>query len=135
MQVTERWLRMSGANLRASRSIRGVIDLKHYNAEYVEWGDGPPLVIVPGLAGGIDLVEPLARELAQNFRVVSYQLRGETDCFALRRGFSLNDLATDLAEFVYLRGLEKPLVVGISFGGVIALACAARYPRLFTALG
>jgi pimeloyl-ACP methyl ester carboxylesterase len=135
MQVTERWLKLSGASFRAGRSTRGVVDLKHYNAEFVECGDGPPLVIVPGLAGGIDLVEPLARELAQNFRVISYQIRGETDCFALRRRFTLADLATDLAEFVFLRGLEKPLVVGISFGGVIALACAARYPRLFTALG
>src|SRR5262249_54030907 len=91
MQVTERWLRMSGASLRAAHGIRGVIDLKHYNAEFVEWGDGPPLVLVPGLAGGIELIEPLARELAHHFRVVSYQLRGETDCFALRRRFSLND--------------------------------------------
>lgn len=135
MQVTQRWLRMSGASLRAANGVRGILDLKHYNAEYAEWGDGPPLVLVPGLAGGIDLVEPLARVLAQDFRVISYQLRGETDCFALRRRFTLNDLATDLAEFVYLKGLEKPLVVGVSFGGVIALACTARYPRLFSALG
>jgi pimeloyl-ACP methyl ester carboxylesterase len=134
MIATQRWLRMSGANSQSSQATRGVLDLRHYNAEYVEWGEGPPLVLVPGLAGGIDLIEPLARELAQHFHVISYQTRGESDCFALRRRFDLNDLAADLAEFVFLRGLERPAILGVSFGGVIALASAARYPRLYSSV-
>jgi pimeloyl-ACP methyl ester carboxylesterase len=135
MIVTQRWLRMSGASHRPNHFIRGVVDLKHYNAEFVEWGEGPPLVVVPGLAGGIDLLEPLIHELGQHFRVICYQTRGEADCFALRRRFDLTDLATDLAEFVFLRGLECPAVFGCSFGGVIALASAAKYPRLYSSVG
>jgi pimeloyl-ACP methyl ester carboxylesterase len=70
----------------------------------------------------------LARRLATHFRVISYQLRGETDCFALRRRFGLRDLAGDLAEFLDCHGLESPPVLGVSFGGVLALEFAARYP-------
>lgn len=133
MQVTNRWLRMSRAA--SQEAIRGVADLKAYNADFAEWGDGPPIVLVPGLAGGISLVEPFAIELARNFHVIALELRGERDCFALRQSFGLNDLADDVAEFVSWRGLERPSIVGVSFGGVVALNCAARYTRLFSAIG
>jgi len=135
MKVSAKWLRMSGsASLPFGCIHRGVADLKHYNAEYVEYGEGPPLVLIPGLAGGTDLLEPLARSLAGSFRVITYQLRGETDSFALRRRFGLADLTEDLAEFIAWRGLERPTLFGVSFGGVIALQFAARYPRRLRAL-
>jgi pimeloyl-ACP methyl ester carboxylesterase len=77
---------------------------------------------------------PLARCLANRYRVISYQLRGEDDCFAMRRRFGLPDLVDDLAEFLDWHCLERPALVGLSFGGVLALEFAARYPRRLSAL-
>jgi pimeloyl-ACP methyl ester carboxylesterase len=108
--------------------------LKNYTVAYCEWGDGPPLVLVPGLAGGYELLGPLARLLARDFRVISYQLRGEDDPFALRRRFGLPDLAQDLAEFLDWHGLERPAVLGVSFGAVLALEFATRYPHRLASL-
>jgi pimeloyl-ACP methyl ester carboxylesterase len=93
------------------------------------------LILVPGLAGNFDLLGPLERELAKHYKVISYQLRGESDCFALRRRFGLRDLVEDLREFIEWNGLERPLVVGVSFGGVLALEYAATYPNRLQALG
>jgi pimeloyl-ACP methyl ester carboxylesterase len=101
---------------------------------YREWGEGPPLILVPGLAGGYELLGPLARILSRRFRVISYQLRGEEDCFALRRRFELADLARDLAEFLDWHCLESPAVMGVSFGGVVALEFAARFPHRLESL-
>jgi pimeloyl-ACP methyl ester carboxylesterase len=92
------------------------------------------LVLIPGLAGGFELLGPLARLLSSEFHVISYQLRGEDDCFALRRRFDLVDLVDDLHEFLDWRGLERPPVFGVSFGGVLALELAARYPHRLGAL-
>jgi pimeloyl-ACP methyl ester carboxylesterase len=86
-------------------------------------------VLVPGLAGGFELLGPLARILAQRYRVISYQLRGEDNCFTLRRPFDLRDLVDDLSEFLDWLCLENPTVFGVSFGGVLALEFAARYPH------
>jgi pimeloyl-ACP methyl ester carboxylesterase len=80
------------------------------------------------MAGGFQLLGPLARLLAHRFRVISYQLRGEDDCFALRRRFGLQDLVSDLAEFLDWYGLESPSLFGVSFGGVLALEFASRFP-------
>jgi pimeloyl-ACP methyl ester carboxylesterase len=102
--------------------------------EYREWGDGPPLILIPGLAGGFELLGPLARRLAQHFRVISYQLRGENDCFVLRRQFGIKDLVEDLREFLDWHCLESPAILGVSFGGVLALEFAARFPHRVEAL-
>src|SRR5437868_4013655 len=114
------WLAASGAAFSPGAGRSGYAQLKHYTARYCEWGEGEPLVLVPGMAGGFELFGPLARLLARDFRVISYQLRGEDDCFALRRRFKLVDLVDDLREFLDWMGLESPPVLGISFGGVLA---------------
>jgi 3-oxoadipate enol-lactonase len=134
VKASRDWLALSAAEFTPEEGRSGLAHLKHYTTRYCEWGDGPPLVLVPGLAGGYELLGPLARQLARDFRVISYQLRGEDDCFALRRRFDLHDLVADLREFLAWLGLERPAVMGVSFGGVLALELAARHPRLLSSL-
>jgi pimeloyl-ACP methyl ester carboxylesterase len=134
VRASAEWMQASGAEFSPGEGRRGYCHLKYYTAEYREWGDGPPLVVVPGLAGGFGLLGPLARILANHFRVISYQLRGEDDCFALRRHFGLGDLVEDLAEFLDWHCLERPALLGVSFGGVLALEFAARFPNRLRAL-
>lgn len=128
------WLAASSAAFSAGTGRSGCAQLQHYTVAYREWGDGPPLVLVPGLAGGFELLGPVARLLAEHFRVISYQLRGEDDCFALRRRFGVSDLVDDLAEFIDWHCLECPAIFGVSFGGVLALEFAARFPSRLRSL-
>jgi len=114
--------------------MQGYAQLSHYTATYRERGEGPPLVVIPGLAGGIDMLGPMVRRLSRHFRVITYQLRGEDDCFALRRRFNMNDLVEDLGEFLDYHGLERPNVLGVSFGGVIGVEFAARCPHRVASL-
>lgn len=134
MKASLEWLSTSGAEFLPEAGRPGCVHLENYTAAYCEWGQGPPLVLVPGLAGGYELLGPLARRLARHFRVISYQLRGEDDPFALRRRFGLPDLVDDLAEFLDRHGLERPALMGVSFGGVLALEFAARYPSRLSRL-
>ncbi len=128
MKASSDWLNASSAQFTPECSTRGVAQLANYTVEYSEWGEGPPLVLVPGLAGGVGLLGPLVRELARKFRVISYQLRGEDNCFVLRRPFTMLDLVEDLHEFIDWHCLESPTILGVSFGGALALEFAARYP-------
>ncbi len=134
MKATTEWLSVSGAEFSAGAGRTGYAQLSNYTARYCEWGDGPPLVLVPGLAGGYELLGPLARLLARRFRVISYQLRGEDDCFELRRRFGLSELVSDLCEFLDWHCLERPALFGVSFGGILALEFAARHARRLQSL-
>jgi len=128
MKISTEWMKNKGQFVDPDLCYTGHAHLRNYTATFREWGDGPPLILIPGLAGGIDLVSPLAQTLARHFRVISYQLRGEEDCFELRRRFGIGNLVEDLAEFSEWLGLEQPHIMGLSFGGVIGLEYAARFP-------
>src|SRR5262245_42942719 len=134
VKATIDWKTASGAAFLAHEGTVNHAQLKNYTARFKEWGEGPPLVLVPGLAGGFELLGPLAGRLARHFRVISYQLRGEDDCFALRRRFGLADLVADLAEFLDWHCLESPAVMGVSFGGLLALEFAARHQHRLSRL-
>jgi pimeloyl-ACP methyl ester carboxylesterase len=128
------WRRSSDAEFRRSIARRGMADLRHYSAEFCEWGAGPPLILLPGLAGGYELLASFADVLSSRFHVISPQLRGETDCFALRKRFGLRDMVEDIREFIEWMGLERPIVCGVSFGGLLALELGATYPNLPAAI-
>ncbi len=135
MKASTEWLAACGEEFSPRPSRSGCAHLQHYSVDYCEWGDGPPLVLIPGLAGGFRLLGPMAAALARHFRVISYQLRGEDDCFVLRRRFGLPDLVEDLAEFLDWQGLECPSLFGVSFGGVLGLEFAVRFPHRIRSLG
>jgi pimeloyl-ACP methyl ester carboxylesterase len=128
------WRRSSDAEFRRSIARRGMADLRHYSVEFCEWGSGPPVILLPGLAGGYELLASFADALSSHFHVISPQLRGETDCFALRRRFGLRDLVEDVREFIEWMGLERPIVCGVSFGGLLALEFGATFPHLPSAI-
>ncbi len=129
MKATKDWLNTANRKYFADRSSSAFIHLGQYTAELCETGSGSPVGLIPGLAGGFGLLGPLAQTLANDQHVFSYQLRGENDCFVLRHPFDLDDLVEDLAELLDSLRLETPTIMGLSFGGIIALKFAIRYPH------
>ena len=99
-----------------------------YTAEYYIRGEGEPLVLIPGLAGGTGLLRPLIDALAIDHQVITFELRGEKSCVC-DRAFHFDRLVRDLAEVLDGLGLERPGLFGVSFGGAIALDLASRYPN------
>ena len=128
MKAALDWLAATGAAYEPGPGRSGTAQLRHYAARFRVWGEGPPLVLVPGLAGGMHLVGPIARVLSKHYQVISYQLRGDDDCFALRRTFGVADMVEDLGELMDWFGLERPILMGVSFGGVLGLEMAIRRP-------
>ena len=129
MKVTANWLNATKRKYLAGASSSAFVHLGKYTAELHESGTGSPIVLIPGLAGGFGLLGPLAKSLADRHHVFAYQLRGENDCFVLRHPFDLDDLVEDLAELLDTLKLENPTIMGLSFGGIIALKFAIRYPH------
>src|SRR5690606_3431729 len=98
--------------------------------EVLRLGQGEPIVLVSGLAGGWKLIAPLARRLARTNSVICYGLAGDAGVRERERHSGIGDYALDLAALIAGLGLERPTVMGVSFGGAIALQLATDRPGL-----
>jgi pimeloyl-ACP methyl ester carboxylesterase len=95
-------------------------------------GDGPPLVLVPGMQGRWEWMTPTVEALARRFRVASYSLCGEPGAPPLGASFA-GDL-TRLDDVCRALGPEPVVLVGVSLGGRIAVHYAAAHPERVRAL-
>jgi len=91
-------------------------------------GDGPGLVLVPGMDGTGRLFYRQVPLLARRYRVATYQLRDDAPDMAT--------LVDDLAEVAATAGAAEAgvVVVGESFGGALALSFALANPQVVRAL-
>ena len=91
---------------------------------WVEAGDGPALLLIPGADGMKETWRFQIPELARRFHVISADLRSR---FPYPATFDL--FADDAVELLDFLGIESAIVIGQSLGGAIAIRLATRYPE------
>jgi non-heme chloroperoxidase len=90
-----------------------------------EWGrpDGPPILLIHGLSQShLCWARQYQSALAEEFRLVAYDLRGHGMSAAPLEPEHYTDgalWADDLAAVIEQLGLERPVLVGWSYGGFI----------------
>jgi pimeloyl-ACP methyl ester carboxylesterase len=139
MRLAAKW---HGSSIRDAFSEVGRRTQVQIGGELVDvtrLGKGHPLVLVPGLAGSWRLALPLARRLARHYEVITYGLRGDGLPSAgfvgpHRRTWDMSAHGDDLASLISHLGLECPAVLGVSFGGAVALQMAVDHPSCLGAL-
>ncbi|MET7392604.1 alpha/beta hydrolase [Dactylosporangium sp. NPDC005572] len=97
--------------------------------------DGPPVLLIHGNCSSSGFWEPLLRHLPAHWRIVAPDLRGYGDSPALpvdaTRG--VRDFADDIAPLLASFG-TKPVVVGHSLGGGVAMQLLLDHPDAIAAL-
>ena len=95
---------------------------------YAAEGAGRPVILLHGNGGSHNDLETTQRALAQaGYMVYALDSRGQGANAPLAE-YHYKDMATDVYEFIKLKGLEKPAVFGFSDGGIIALQLEVMYP-------
>jgi len=112
------------------------IEVSGARIHYLDKGTGPSIVIIHGLGGQIgNFTYALLDRLTDEFRVILMDRPGS--------GYSrrapgatgrLTEQAAIVAEFIRKLGLQRPLLVGHSLGGAIALTVALDHPEMVKAL-
>jgi 3-oxoadipate enol-lactonase len=95
----------------------------------IDRGTGEPIVVIPGVQGRWEWMKPGIDALARRGRVITFSLADEPSSaahFTDAAGFS--NYIEQVRNALEQSGLEKAAICGVSYGGLIAGAFAARFP-------
>ena len=93
----------------------------------VDVGAGTPLVLVPGIQGRWEWMEPSVEALAREYRVITASLPGEPGVGAsFDADTDFDVFVRHLDDLLDASGVTSAIICGVSFGGLIALRYAAR---------
>lgn len=96
---------------------------------YERSGTGVPLLFISGSGGDLRM-KPSVMDgpLPRNFDTLAYDQRGLGQTSKPDAPYTMADYADDAAALLDVIGWERPHVVGVSFGGMVALEFALRHP-------
>ncbi|MGY4238358.1 3-oxoadipate enol-lactonase [Bradyrhizobium sp. USDA 4449] len=98
---------------------------------YQTSGTGRVMVLLHPIGTGASFWAPMMRELEREYRCIAIDLRGHGGSDTPLRRFTLDDLADDVIEMLRAQQLDDVILVGCSFGGMVAQGALLRAPELF----
>ncbi len=105
------------------------IDVDGLRIAFETAGGGRPLVLLHGGFSDSRAWRPQLNGLSDEFNVVAWDAPGCGHSSDPPETFRLPDYADCLARFIDLLDLGEPHVLGLSFGGALALELYRRHPR------
>jgi pimeloyl-ACP methyl ester carboxylesterase len=91
-------------------------------------GSGVPVVLVPGVQGRWEWMAPAVDALATRVRVVTFSLSDEpTSGWDFDPADGLRGYVAQVRDALDEAGLDRAVICGVSFGGLIAAAFAAAH--------
>ena len=102
---------------------------------YEEHGAGPETVVFAhGLLWSGRMFDAQVAELADRFRCVAFDFRGQGQSEVTAGGYDMDTLSDDAAALIEALGCAPCHFVGLSMGGFIGMRLAARRPELVRSL-
>ena len=103
------------------------MDLKALELHFHQFGSGPPVVILHGLFGSSRNWQSVARDLAENFFVITVDLRNHgSSPHATQMSYAV--MASDVSLLMQKLDLKGVTLIGHSMGGKAAMTLALAEP-------
>ena len=104
--------------------------VKSGQVEYYRFGQGTPIVLIPGYATDISSWNrEFLNALAQQHQLIVLNNRHVGGSHIQSDRYKSQDLANDTYQLIQYLHLRKPAVLGISMGGMIAQQLAVLHPK------
>ncbi len=102
---------------------------------YTEQGRGFPVVLLHGFPLSSAIWRDQQKGLADHYRVITPDLRGQGTSPTRDGMYTMDDLAGDVFALLDTLSVQKCVLIGHSLGGYVTLAAWKLHPERFSALG
>jgi pimeloyl-ACP methyl ester carboxylesterase len=101
----------------------------------VDRGSGSPVVLIPGAQGRWEWMRPSVNALAKRCRVITFSLADEpTSGASFDEAAGIWSYVQQVNDVLQRANVRQATICGVSYGGLVAAAFAARHPEKVSAL-
>ena len=102
------------------------IKVQGINVNYIQYGKGKDIILLHGWGQNIEMMKPLGDAFCVRFRITILDFPGFGQSEEPKEAWTIDKYSLMLEEFVKQTGIKKPIVMGHSFGGRVAIRYSAR---------
>lgn len=111
----------------ATKTEMDFVEVNGAQLRYEARGEGHPLVLLHGGLADMRMWDEHMESLSKRYRVIRFDLRGFGESIMPPGSFSFS---TDIAGLLRTLGISRAYILGLSFGGKIALDFALEHPDM-----
>lgn len=102
------------------------ITIRNININYIQYGSGKDIVLLHGWGQNIEMMKPLGDRLQKKYKITILDFPGFGGSDEPSEAFGIDDYTSVLDEFLKKLNIKKPIIMGHSFGGRVAIAYSSK---------
>ena len=102
------------------------IKVQGLNVNYIQYGRGKDILLLHGWGQNIDMMKPLGDAFCENHRITIIDFPGFGKSDEPKEAWTIDKYSLMLEDFVKQVGIKKPIIMGHSFGGRVAIRYSSR---------
>ncbi|MBP5679162.1 MAG: alpha/beta hydrolase [Bacilli bacterium] len=104
------------------------VKIKDLTIHYTQYGKGKDILLLHGWGQNIEMMKPLGDAFSDEYRITILDLPGFGKSEEPKETWTIKKYNEMLEEFIKETNVKKPIVMGHSFGGRLAIRYSAEHP-------
>lgn len=104
------------------------IKIQDVNINYIQYGEGKDILLLHGWGQNIEMMKALGDAFSDRFRITILDFPGFGKSEEPKEPWNIEKYSLMLEKFVQELKIKKPIIIGHSFGGRVAIKYSSRNP-------
>lgn len=104
------------------------IKFKNIMINYIQYGKGKDILLLHGWGQNIEMMQPLGDPLSKKYRITILDFPGFGESEEPKDAWNISDYSLLIEYLVKQLKIKKPIIMGHSFGGRVAIRYSADHP-------
>ena len=104
------------------------IKINDVNVNYIQYGEGKDILLLHGWGQNIEMMKPIGDNLSDKCRITILDFPGFGESDEPKSPWTIDDYSNMLENLVKELKIKKPIIMGHSFGGRVAIRYSAHNP-------
>ena len=108
--------------------IKLKINIQNLDVNYIQYGEGKDILLLHGWGQNIEMMKPLGANFCDRFRITILDFPGFGESEEPKETWTIEKYVCLVEELAKKLNIKKPIVIGHSFGGRVAIKFSSRNP-------